>query len=455
MRSPASLLTSMPPLPRRRFLQLGAVGLLCDLPRLLAADSTAKQSKKSCIFIMQQGGPSHIDTFDLKPLAPAEIRGPYKPVATPVPGFQVGELLPRLARLANRYCVIRSMTSPQPEHPGAVHALLAGSGKAQPDDPYLGSILSKVRPSVGQVPSYVWLTDMFDSGPRFKTGGALGSAHAPMHLSKDPSAADFKITAFDPPPGMTSEETQRRRDLLARLQTESAPNGPSARQRELQEKAFNLITGSAARRAFDIGAEPDRVRDRYGPGPLGQNLLLARRLIEAGVRIVSLHAWTGVPPGSKLTQTNNWDMHGGSSIPGDPGIFGGGTHGLGWCLPNLDLGVSALLEDLETRGLLNDTLVVLAGEFGRTPLIDTKGVPGRHHWSKVFAAVLAGGGIRGGSIYGASDKIGGEVKDKPVTLEDFAATLLYGLGVPPETRLSPDGFTRPASTGQPIEDLFG
>jgi hypothetical protein len=178
-------------------------------------------------------------------------------------------------------------------------------------------------------------------------------------------------------------------------------------------------------------------------------------LIEAGVRLVSLHAWTGVPPGYKKTQTNNWDMHGGESIPGDPGIFGGGTHGLGWCLPVLDQGVSALLEDLAQRGLLESTLVVLAGEFGRAPKIDTKGVPGRNHWPSCFSAVLAGAGVRGGVVYGASDRTGGYVKDRPVTLEDFSATLLQALGVPPETRLSPDGFTRPASTGQPIMALFG
>jgi hypothetical protein len=430
------------------------MGLMLGLPELLQARG---KTEKSCIFIMQQGGPSHIDTFDLKPNAPAEIRGPYQPIATSVPGIQVGELLPRLAKRADRYCVIRSMTTIPGEHPSCVHAFLAGSSQPQQDDPYLGSVLSKLRPSVQRVPSYVWLTDMFDSGPRFKTGGFLGSAHAPMHISKDPSAPDFKVTAFDPPAGVTAEQVRQRRGLRDALEASppAALPGAADRFRQVQEKAFDLVTGSAARQAFDIAAEPDRVRDRYGRGPLGQNLLLARRLIEAGVRLVSLHAWTGVPPGYKLTQTNNWDMHGGQSIPGDPGIFGKGTHGLGWCLPHLDRGVSALLDDLQERGLLDDTLVVMAGEFGRTPQIDTKGVPGRHHWSSVFSALLAGGGIRGGLVYGASDRIGGHVKDKPVKLEDFSATLLHALDVSPETRLAPDGFTRPASTGAPILDLFG
>jgi hypothetical protein len=328
---------------------------------------------------------------------------------------------------------------------------------ARADDPYLGSILSKVRPAQRSMPSYVWLQDMFDSGPRFTTGGALGPAHAPFRISKDAAAPDFKVTAFDPPQGISLDQVRSRRALAEGLQAANtaAPSSAGERYRELQQKALDMVTGSAARQAFNMAAESEKVRDRYGAGPLGQNLLLARRLIEAGVRLVGLHAWTGVPSGYKLTQTNNWDMHGGQSIPGDPGIFGGGTHGLAWALPHLDRGVSALLEDLQERGLLDDTLVVMAGEFGRTPTIDTKGVPGRHHWPNVFSALLAGGGIRGGLVYGASDKIGGHVKDKPVKLDDFSATLLHALDVPPETRLSPDGFTRPASTGQPIKDLFG
>lgn len=443
-------------LTRRRFLRVGALGSMLSLPELLRASSPYgagpnTASKKNCIFIMQQGGPSHIDTFDLKPNAPAEIRGPYKPIPTSVPGYQVCELLPRLAQLANHYSVIRSMTTIPGEHPGCIHAFLAGTSQPPADAPYLGSILSKVRPAA-KMPSYVWLQDMFDAGARYTTGGFLGPAHAPWRINKDVSAPDFKMTAFDPPQGITPEHVRSRQALLDSLQLSPAPGDPF---RHLQERAFDLITGSAARQSFDLAAEPAKVRDRYGRGPLGQNLLLARRLVEAGVRLVGLHAWTGVPPGYKLTQTNNWDMHGGQSIPGDPGIFGKGTHGLGWCLPWLDQGVSALLEDLRERGMLDDTLVVMAGEFGRTPHIDTKGVPGRHHWSSVFSALLAGAGIRGGTIYGASDKIGGHVQDKPVKSEDFSATLLHALDVPAETRLSPEGFTRPASTGQPILDLFG
>ncbi len=193
------------------------------------------------------------------------------------------------------------------------------------------------------------------------------------------------------------------------------------------------------------------MRERYGPHPLGQNLLMARRLIENGVRLVSVTAWTGVPPGHKFNNVQTWDMHGG----GLGGIFDVGQHGLGWALPVVDQAVSALLVDLETRGLLGNTLVVMVGEFGRSPTIGKGNAPGRDHWPACYSAMLAGCGIRGGLVYGSSDKHGAYVRDKPVSPENFGATLFHALGVPPETRLAPDGFTRPASMGKPILELFG
>jgi hypothetical protein len=191
------------------------------------------------------------------------------------------------------------------------------------------------------------------------------------------------------------------------------------------------------------------LRDRYGRHPLGQNLLMARRLIEAGVRLVSVTAWTGTPPGERFRNVQTWDMHG--EGPGLGSIFGHTAFGLGWALPNLDQGVSALLEDLESRGLLESTLVVMVGEFGRTPRISGAG---RDHWPACYSALLAGGGIRTGTIIGASDPIGAYVKDRPVSPENFGATLFHLLGVPPDTRLGLDGFTRPASTGQVIGELL-
>ena len=206
-----------------------------------------------------------------------------------------------------------------------------------------------------------------------------------------------------------------------------------------REKAFDLLTGTVARQAFDLDREPAKVRDRYGRNPLGQNLLLARRLIEAGVRLAGVVAWCGLKPGEKFMSVETWDMHGNGGV----GIFEDGWNGLGFALPRCDRGMCPLLEDLSERGLLDDTLVVLIGEFGRTPWITPGGskVPGRDHWPNCYSAMLAGAGVKGGAVHGASDNISAYLKDNPVWLEDFTATLYSAMGIDPGTRLSPDGFT--------------
>ena len=219
--------------------------------------------------------------------------------------------------------------------------------------------------------------------------------------------------------------------------------------RRFQQRAVDLVAGPEARRAFDLEREPVPLRDRYGRHPLGQNLLMARRLIEAGVRLVSVTAWAGTPPTEKFRNVQTWDMHGEGVGLGS--IFGTGAYGLGWALPNLDQAISALLVDLEARGMLENTLVVMVGEFGRSPKIVKAG---RDHWPACYSALLAGAGIRGGQVHGASDAQGGYVRDGPVTPERFGATLFHALGVPPETRLAADGFTKPASSGQPVLELF-
>jgi hypothetical protein len=450
-------------LTRRRLLQVGGIGALgLGLPELLQAGArpgpdARPPAGRSCIFIVQYGGASHIDSWDLKPGAPDGVRGPYRPIATRVPGLHVCELLPRLADLADRYCVIRSMTHGNGGHDGGMHVCMTGHSQPQPDTPYFGAVVARLRPSTRNVPSYVWLQNLAgDVQPRYLTGGLLGAAYSPLRVGQDldnPSNPDFRMTALDPPKDVPAERIGRRQDLLARLE----PGGPlrAAAQadnlRRFQERAVDLVTGPHARRAFDLGLEPPTLRDRYGWHPLGQNLLLARRLIENGVRLVSVTAWTGVPPGHKFNNVQTWDMHGG----GLGGIFDRGQHGLGWALPNLDQAVSALLADLDERGLLGETLVVLVGEFGRSPTIGKGDNPGRDHWPACYSALLAGAGVRGGLVHGASDRNGAYVKDRPVSPEDFGATLYHLLGVPPETRLAADGFTRPASLGQPIVDLFG
>jgi hypothetical protein len=217
-----------------------------------------------------------------------------------------------------------------------------------------------------------------------------------------------------------------------------------------------LTGGPGGRQAFDLQQEPVTVRKRYGIHPLGQNLLLARRLVEAGVGFVTVNGWTGPAPGvvGGGPPSSSWDMHGGEMGMGN--AFGSGSYGMGWCLPRLDEALSALLVDLNDRGLLESTLVVVTGEFGRTPRINESGAnPGRQHWPSCYSAILAGGGIRGGMVYGESDKIGAFVKSKPVRPQDLGATIYHALDVPLDLRLGKDGFTRPISSGEPIMELFG
>jgi uncharacterized protein (DUF1501 family) len=451
---------------RRRLLQIGTivpVGLA--LPELLHASSPGSSrrlvrgSERSCIFIVQYGGASHIDSWDLKPEAPAEIRGPYKPIATSVPGIRIGELLPRLARLADRYCLIRSMTHGNSGHDGGMHVCMTGHSQPAENTPYFGSVVAKLRPATRNVPSYVWLQNLAgDVQPRYLTAGFLGSAYSPLRVGTDldnPAAADFRMTALDPPPDVPPPRLLDRQRLLAGVEPVRSPLlqvQSAGSLRRFQERAVNLVTGPEARRAFDLEHEPAPVRDRYGRHPLGQNLLLARRLIEAGVRLVSVTAWTGLAAGEKFTNVQTWDMHGPGAAAHLGSIFGTGSYGLGFALPRVDESVSALLEDLQLRGLLDQTLVVMVGEFGRGPRISNQG---RDHWPSCYSAMLAGAGVRGGVVYGSSDKTGAYVRDNPVSPETFGATLFHALGIPAETRLGADGFTHPASAGQALTGLFG
>jgi hypothetical protein len=444
---------------RRRLLQVGGISMLgLGLPELLRASASpvsATAPAKSCIFIVQYGGASHLDTLDLKPNAPAEIRGPYKPIATRVPGMRVSSMLPRLATLADRYCLVRSMSHRTADHDGGMHVCMTGHSLPAENTPYFGSVMAKLRPARHNIPSYVWLQNLDrDVQPRYLNGGFLGTAYAPLRVGTNldnPSAANFRMTAFDPPAGVSPGRLQQRYRLLAGLET--AESAPAGSLRRFQERAVDLVTGPEARRAFDLEREAGAVRDRYGRHPFGQNLLMARRLIEAGVRLVSVNAWLGVAPGEKFLVTQGWDLHG-AAVQGC-GIFSTGTFGLGFILPPFDQALSALLEDLDVRGLLSSTLVVVVGEFGRTPKIANAPYPGRDHWPHCYTALLAGGGVRGGTVHGASDKIGAYPRDNPVSPEDFGATLFHTLGVPPETRLGADGFTHPASAGRPISAILG
>ena len=449
------------PLLRRQILRHGLIGAagcahssLVTLPQLLAADATRNQSPRSCIFIFQYGGLSQLDSWDPKPLAPAEIRGPYKPIPTRTPGVQFGELMPSLAAISDKLCVIRSMSHSVPIHNVANEMLLAGSSTPAKNSPSLGSIVTRLRPVDSNLPAHVWL-QKFGGGAApaesaYLTGGHLGIHHAPLLIGErhddNPATPGFTVRAFESAADITTPRLQSRWNLLQQLQ----PQDAFAKARELtalQEKAFTLLHSPHAKNAFSVEDESPQLRDRYGRNPFGQNLLMARRLVEAGVRLVNVVAWMGLAPHEKFVSVETWDMHGNAGV----GIFDNGWNGLGWALPRADAAVATLIEDLEERGLLDSTLVVLVGEFGRTPKI-SRGASaiGRDHCPNCYSAMLAGAGIPGGMTYGASDETAMWVRERPVSPEDFSATVLAALHIDPATRLSPDGFTLPASTGQPL-----
>lgn len=457
---------------RRRLLQMGGVtALTMGVPGTVAARvDPAKRDRgpaeKSCIFVLLCGGPSHLDMWDLKPDAPAEIRGPYKPAQTTVPGVRICELQPRLAQMADKFALVRSMTHPGniSNHFDAMHNLLAGQHNAPQDAAYLGSVLSKVRPSQKALASYVWLIkcvgDPVFCAPNIGTGGNLGSFYAPLFAgdaNNNPALPNFK-----PPEALlpvdTTERLNSRSQLLGSLNRGGRSESDASQQswRDVQRRGFEIATSDGPREAFNLGREDVKLRDRYGRNPLGQNLLLARRLVESGVGFVTVNGWTGPAPGQQGggPPSSSWDMHGGEMGMGN--AFGNGSYGLGWCLPCLDEGLSALLTDLHDRGMLENTMVVVTGEFGRTPIINERGTtPGRQHWPKCFSSIIAGGNIRGGAVYGETDKHGAYVKDRPVRPQDLGATIFHHLEVPLDLRLSRDGFTRPVSSGEPIRELFG
>lgn len=453
-------------LSRRRLLEVGGLSALgLGLPRLLDAQEPRGRSSgapRSCIFIYQYGGLSQLDSWDMKPQGPEAIRGPYRPIATTVPGLQIGELMPRLATLAQHYCVIRSLSHAVPIHDVANRMLLAGQPLPPLNAPAFGSIVARLRPADAAVPSYVWL-QKFGGGamppdPTYLSGGFLGAACSPLLIGSghddNPATPGYRIRALDAAGDVPLDRIHARAELNQELNAASPAlaHSPAAQTfARHRERAAELVAGPRAREALDLERETPDTRDRYGRHPFGQNLLLARRLIEAGTRLVSVVAWMGLKPGEKFMSVETWDMHGNAGVS----IFGDGWNGLGYALPRCDAAVAALLEDLRDRGLLDSTLVVLVGEFGRTPRISKGGSAiGRDHWPHCYSAMLAGAGIRGGAVYGASDAQAAYVKDKPVSLPDFTATCLTALGIPPETRISPDGFRVPASQGEPITELF-
>ena len=468
---------NLPKTSRRTALKAGGVGLLnLGIPGLVVgkdkfdASGKAVASKKCCIFVLLCGGPSHIDTWDLKPDAPSEIRGPYKPIRSKVPGMQLSELHPKLSQVTDQFCLIRSMTHPRPinNHFDAMHNLLCGQvvervREGVPDDlPYIGSVIAKHLSNERNLLTNAWLIKCVGApvfcAPNIGSGGYLGSSYAPVFIGSadnHPAMPKFRLPEIyetgDP------ARMQERRKLLDTLESNRLAEEPQAKDwHELRELAYDAMTRPEGREAFDLSREPRAVRERYGMHPLGQNLLLARRMVEAGVRFVTVNGWVGPAPGETGggPPASSWDMHGGNMGMGN--AFSNGSYGMNHCLPRLDEALSALLTDLKERGMLQDTMVVAVGEFGRTPIILTQGPPGRQHWPQCFSAIVAGCGIRGGAVYGESDKTGAAPRSNPVTPQDLHATILHALGVPLNDLGKNTGIIRPPfSSGKPVMGLFG
>jgi Protein of unknown function (DUF1501) len=390
---------------------LAALGLSLRAPVAPGAAAPQKAAKaKSCILLWLDGGPSHLETFDLKPGAPSEVRGPFKPIKTNVTGTHVCELLPSTARVADKLAIVRSVTSPLGEHALANHYLLTGY-KPSPvlEDPSYGSVLAHVRAGRRTLPPYVAVP----SYRRTAGAGFLGGNFNPFAVGGDPARPNFRVRDLEFYPGVTARRMERRRSFVAQLDgvQKQVEGGEAALDPEL-EQAYRLVTSPKAKKAFDLSEEKAAVRARYGPRALGQSCLLARRLVERGVSFVAVDN-----PG--------WDTHDGLVLRLKEG-YAGAKVGVG-LVPTLDLALSALVSDLSERGLLAETLVIAMGEFGRTPKLNTSG--GRDHWPRAFSVVLAGGGVKGGQVVGASDRVGEAPAERAVTPADLARTIYALLGV--------------------------
>lgn len=385
---------------RRDFLRVGGLALGgMHLPRLLAAERGA--SERSCIVIFQHGGASQLDTFDPKPEAVSDIRGSFRAIPTAIPGVRFSELLPRSAAALDQFAVIRSMYSDEAIHERARQYVFSGTKpRNETLQPSFGSTLAKERGARNGLPPYVAIpmTDLaFEAG-------FLGPTYDPF-VSGDPNEEGFSVKDLTLPGGTTLVEAQSRARFLAALDSEfkKVEQSPLIDSVDtFYQKAFDLIASPAAKKAFDIHAEPERLRDAYGRSTVGQGALLARRLVEAGVRLVTIFH-------------GGYDTH----VQNEPTSRE--------ILPEFDQAFIALLEDLDQRGLLATTLVLVVGDFGRTPKINFSG--GRDHWPGAFSVALAGAGIQGGRVIGGTDAQAAEPVDRPVAVEDLGATVYHALGV--------------------------
>ena len=429
---------------RRDFVRIGGLSALgLALPNFLALRSQAAvpmAKAKSCILIWLDGGPSHLETFDLKPAAPAEARGPFQPTSTNVAGLQICSLFERLAQRMDEAAIVRSVTSPLGEHNLGAHYLLTGYPPTPAlEYPAIGSVAAHLDSAERTLPAHIAVPNFDVGGKRISGNGYLPAQTRPFEVGGDPSKPDFRVENLDFYAGLSADRVDRRRDYLSALDrfAQSADAGEASTGKPF-EQAYRLIMSPGAKAALDLTQETSETRARYGPRTIGQSTLLARRLVEAGVPFVTVNY-----PG--------WDTHQNLYTTLKEG-YTGAKVGVG-LVPSLDLALSALLDDLTDRGMLAETLVVVMGEFGRTPKINTQG--GRDHWPRVFSVLLAGGGVPGGQIVGSSDATGESPRDRPVTPTDLAATIYTLLGIDPlATLTTDDGRPVQISSGEVVKELI-
>ena len=435
---------------RRNWLQLGVAGLaggsftnLLELREACAASLPAGRKTASCILIWMDGGPTHFETFDPKPEAPVEIRGEFQPINTNVPGIQICEHLPKLANMADKYAIVRSVCHNQGNHGAGNHSMMTGAPPRIPVGcgafvsfhPSLGSVAAKERPAPHGLPPYFSMPSMSRSGgPNF-----LGAKYAPFVVGGDPNNKHFRVRDVELPSGINDERFQSRRDLrhlVDRLPRFSDPStaDPVVAVDEFFQQGVELITTPEAQKAFDIHSESDATRDAYGRNSFGQRALLARRLVEAGVPFVTLY-------------DGGWDHH--------SDLFGA----LKTRLPSWDQTVAALISDLDQRGLLETTMVIALGEFGRTPKISTlpgQSKAGRDHWANAMSILFAGGGTPGGQVIGATDRQGHSACERILAPENFVSTVYLKMGIDPDkVYYTPSGRpTHLVSDPTPIKELM-
>jgi len=471
-------------LTRRELLQAGGVGMLgLSLPKLLSAEAVGHMlpaRAKSVIFVFLYGGPSQLETFDMKPDAPSAIRGPFRPIASRTPGLRICEHLPLLAERSDSYSVVRTVNHPQNDHNGT-HFIQTGHplppaergaarvGASEKDWPAFGSVVSylderSAPKDAVRFPPYVYLPKPLGHFAGYDINGQyagwLGKAYNPMSTNIQKRSAgdnpyardctddelDFRLAGLDRLPDVTLDRLHRRQSLLGQFDEERRRFDRSSRVRNysaLSQQAMQLLTSDSVAEIFDIRREPDSLRDRYGRNLFGQSLLMGRRMVEGGARFVTV-TWDLAVRGDNC---GGWDMHDClERVMRDQ------------LLPGLDQGLSALLDDLHERGMLDETLIFVAGEMGRTPKFENRGAQdGRDHWTYCFPCLFAGAGVAGGSTYGRSDEHAAYPLSDPVTPGDLAATIYQSLGISPELRI-PDPQGRPVALvedGKALDGLFG